>query len=125
MAQWTLTDLSTGTPVIYTFPINPNQFDPPDYRPNISEEQATAPTSPAVLFQGRPNLGKGSFSGLVASQAFYDNLSVWATKWYPMILTDDQGQTWNILISGFSKTRIRRAINQWRYDYTVEFIEVA
>ena len=32
---WTLTDNSTGSPVVYTFPINPNEFEAPGRRANM------------------------------------------------------------------------------------------
>lgn len=124
MAAWTLTDNSTGTPEVLTFSINPNKFDPPGYAPNVSQHQATAPGSPAIVFTGRMSQPNGKFAGIIHTQAWYGDADEWFTKWYPMVLTDDEGSSWNILITGYEKTRLKRAINRWRYDYTVDFMEI-
>ncbi len=124
MAQWTLTDNSTGSPVVLTFPINPNQFDPPGYSPNIQEEQATAPGSPVVVFLGRMKPARGSFSGIIHNSSWLGLADTWFTKWYPMTLADDEGRTWDILIVDYTKKRLKRAINRDRHDYSVDFMEV-
>lgn len=124
MAQWTLVDNSTGSPVVFTFPINPNEYQPPGRQANITSELGTAPNSQVVLFQGRDNTSRGSVSGLVNTQAFYADLNTWTDKWNVLTLTDDQANTWDILIVDMKWTRIRRANNQWRYDYTIDFLEV-
>ncbi len=124
MAKWTLTDNSTGSPVIYTFPINPNEFDPPGRTSTVQSEQTTAPNGQHIVFQGRDVVSRGSFSGLVNSETFHDSLEVESDKFYVLTLTDDQASTWDILTTNFSWTRVRRASNQWRYDYTWEFMEI-
>lgn len=122
---WTLTDNSTGTPDVFSFPINPNEFIPPGRKANIATELGTAPNSPVVVFQGRDQLSQGQMSGAVNSETFYDDLQTWTDKWYVLTLTDDQARSWDILITGMSWKRLRRANNQWRFDYTIDFIEVA
>ncbi len=124
MAQWTLTDNSTGSPEVLNFPLNPNQFDPPGYKPNIQQEQATAPGSPVVVFLGRMRAAPGSFSGIIHTAAWLAVADIWFTKWYPMALADDEGRTWNILITNYDKKRLKRAINRDRHDYTVDFMEI-
>ncbi len=124
MAQWKLTDNSTGSPVVLDFPLNPNQFDPPGYTPNILQEQATAPTSGVVVFLGRMKAAPGSFSGIIHNSSWLAVADDWFTKWYPMELADDEGRTWNILITGYTKKRLKRAINRDRHDYTVDFMEI-
>ncbi len=121
---WTLTDNSTGSPVVFSFPINPNDFKPPGRVATIVSEIGTAPGGSVVLFQGRDQNRKGSMSGLVNTETFYTNLTIEVDKPYPLTLTDDQSTTWDILIVGVNWTRLRRATNQWRYDYTIDFIEV-
>lgn len=121
---WTLTDNSTGSPVVFSFPINPNEFEPPGRSANIKNEVGTAPSGIPIIFQGRDSPSSGTMSGLVNTETFYNDLQTWADKWYVLTLTDDQSRTWDILITGLSWTRIRRANNQWRFDYTIDFIEV-
>lgn len=124
MAQWKLTDNSTGTPVVFSFPLNPKSFDPPGYAANITQEQTTSPAGNTVLMLGRMQPANGTFSGIIHTASFFSDAQTWFTKWYPMVLTDDQGNTWNIVITSYQPTRLKRAINRWRYDYTVDFMEV-
>lgn len=121
---WTLTDNSTGSPVVLSFPINPNEFTAPARSANIQQEMGTAPNGSPVLFQGRDAPKRGSFSGVINSQSQHSDFQTWFNKWNVLTLTDDQSQTWDILILNFSLTRVRRATNQWRYDYSVEFMQV-
>lgn len=121
MAQWTLTDNSTGSPVVLTFDINPNKFDPPGRNANISSELSTAPNGTTILFQGRDKVRRATFEGVVNSETFYNDLDTWKDKHYPMELADDQGNTWTILIEQWKWTRIRRR-NPWRFDYTAQVI---
>lgn len=125
MVAWTLTDNSTGSPVVFTFPINPNAFTPPGRVANVIGELGTAPNSQAILFQGRDRIRNGSMSGIVNSESFYNNLTTEADKAYPLTLTDDQASTWEILVSTIGWTRLRRAGNLWRYDYKIDFLEVS
>lgn len=119
MAKWKITDSSTGTPVDWVFPVNPNEFKPPGRKATVKAESAIAPTGNVILFQGRDEVTKLSFSGLVNSETFHDELKEQLDKWHTLTLTDDQGSTWDIIIMTYSMKRVRRALNQWRYDYEV------
>ena len=124
MPQWTLTDNSTGSPVVFTFDINPREYTPPGRKGRFQTQTTVASGGQAVLFQGRDEVPSGSFTGAVRTQSFYNGIDAEAAKWYPLVLTDDQGTTWDIIITNINWTRLKRATNQWRYDYTIEFIEV-
>lgn len=119
---WTLTDNSSGTPEVYEFPINPNEFKPPGRRANITQESSTAPNGALVVFQGRDGARTGRMSGAVMSEQHYTDLLAWFDKWYPLVLQDDLGQTFNILITSVDWDRLRRAQHPWRFDYSVEFL---
>ena len=117
MAAWTLTDNSTGSPDILTFAINPNAFNPPGRNSNIITEQTSAPNGQNLIFQGRDKTKESTFSGAVLTQSFYSDLDIWKDKFYPLVLTDDQGSTWDIIFRTWSWTRLHRT-NAWRYDYS-------
>ena len=119
MAQWTLTDNSTGTPVVLTFDINPYKFDPPGRSASLTTETTTAPNGQRIMFQGYDRAATSSFTGHVISQSFYTSLNTWKDKGYPMTLTDDQGNTWTVIITGWKWTRLKRT-NMWAYEYTAE-----
>lgn len=122
MAQWSLTDYSTGAAVEWSFPVNPNKFQHPQRLANVRQITSSSPQGGTIVFQGRDNPRKLSFSGLVNSETFYNELSAELYKYYPLELTDDQGSSWTILVENVTFERIRRALNQWRYDYSVTAI---
>ena len=119
MAQWTLTDNSTGSPVVLTFDINPYKFDPPGRQANLATQTTTAPNGQRIMFQGYDKAPTASFTGHTISQSFFTSLNTWKDKGYPLMLTDDQGSTWAVLITGWRWTRLKRT-NQWAYEYTAE-----
>lgn len=123
MAQWTLTDNSTGSPVVLTFDINPNTFNPPGRSARIQADLTTAPNGQTLLFQGRDNTREAVFSGAVLTQSFYNKLDAEKDKNYPLVLTDDQGNSWDILFRTWRWTRLHRT-NNWRYDYTATVIVI-
>jgi hypothetical protein len=105
------------------FEVNPNEFNPPGRQANMHQETVVSPGGNTILFQGRDQVRTGTMSGAIISQSWYNSLSTWADKWNPLVLEDDQGQTWNIVITRFTKKRIRRR-NDWRYDWTMTFTEI-
>lgn len=119
---FTLTDNSTGTPVIYQFEVNPVRFRPPGRSPSITTQRTTSPTGPTIVMQGRDGASEGRMEGAVISAQQKSDLTLWFDKWYPLILTDDLNNTYEILWSGISWERLHRAINRHRYDYQADFI---
>lgn len=117
MAQWTLTDNSSGTPDVLTFDWNPRAFEPPGRTAGITSESSTAPNGQNIYFQGRDQMRTAKFEGGVGSQTFYQDLDTWKDKHYPLVLTDDQGSSWTIIFQDWKWTRVKRR-NPWRYDYT-------
>jgi len=119
MAQWTITDNSTGTPSVYTFPINPREFTWPGRTAKINEETTTGSVGNTILFQGRDDVPTLSFTGTITSQTFRDGLRAELDKFYDLVLTDDQGDSWNIIVQSYNMKRLKSASNQFRYEYSV------
>jgi hypothetical protein len=117
MAQWTLTDNSSGSPVVLTFDINPVGFDPPGRTATIQTRSTSAPNGQPIMFQGHDEIPRASFKGAVITETFYNSLVTWSAKRYPLVLADDEGSTWTILITEWKWSRVKRR-NPWRYDYT-------
>ena len=124
MAKWKITDYSTGSAVAWTFPVNPNTFNAPGRSSTLKQETATAPTGGTILFQGRDSTREISFGGVVNSETFHDELRAELDKYNALEITDDQGSTFNVVVKTYSMTRVKRALNQWRYDYEVKAIIV-
>lgn len=119
MAQWTITDFSTGAPVEWAFPINPNTFEHPGRSATFVEEATVGSVGGTIIFQGRDSVPILSFTGVVTSQQFYEDLRAQLDKWYDLLLTDDQGNSWTVIVQTYSFTRKKSAINHHRYDYNV------
>ncbi len=118
MAQWTITDQSTGTAVDWTFPLNPYEFDPPGRDASFTDMATTGSVGSTVVFQGRDKVPTLSFTGTITSATFYSELRAELDKWYDVVLTDDQGAEWNVIFQSYSMKRIKSAKNQHRYTYT-------
>lgn len=124
MAQWKITDSSSGSPVDWTFPINPSSFDHPPREPSHTLMQSVAPSGGAIIFQGRDKVTSLSFEGIVNTETFYNELRAEVEKWYPVLLTDDQGSSWSVVFGKTSFKRRKRGSNNWLFDYTVNAIVV-
>lgn len=119
MASWTITDNSTGTPVVWTFPISPNEFELPGRSASVQEEATTGSAGSTIIFQGRDSVPVLTFGGTINSKTFRDELKAELEKWYDLILTDDQGDSWGVIFTNYSMTRKKSAVNQFRYQYNV------
>ena len=124
MAKWTITDYSTGSGVTYTFAINPNSFSPPGRNSTIGQKLTTSPQGSVILFQGRDGVQKMKFSGRITSQIFHDDLRTELDKYHVLEIADDQSNIWNVVIETYSMTRLKSALNQWRFDFEVTAIVV-
>ena len=119
MVQWTLTDNSTGSPVVFTFVVNPSEFTRPGRASNIVNHQTSAANGQTIVFQGRDKIRSLTFKGAVLTQSFFNGLDAEKDKHYPLTLTDDEGTAWTILFQDWQWTRVKRR-NPWRFDYTAK-----
>jgi hypothetical protein len=124
MAQWTLTDNSTGSSQTMTFTVNPNSATYPGRHATLTQNVSLAPAGGVILFQGRDQTRTMTFSGVVITEAFYNLLNTWMDKWYPLILTDDQGSEFDVIIESWEWTRVRRALRPWRFDYEARLLVI-
>jgi len=120
MAQWKLTDYSTGVAVDYVFPMNPKEFTHPDMSATVKSEQTVASSGSVVMFMGRRSVPQMQFGGSIRTEQQYIDMDEWMNKWNVLQLTDDQGSTWSVVITRYQPKRRRKANNQWLYDYTVD-----
>ena len=119
---WTLTDNSTGSPVVLSFTINPHSASYPEGQAAISTEYTTASNGQPVLFTGHDPLSAFSFDMNVISQAWYESLVTWSQKRNPLTLADDLGNSWTVLIRKIAFNRLNRVSHPWRFDVTGEFL---
>ena len=118
---WTLTDNSTGSPVVLSFDINPREADYPGRENPLIQESGTAPNSAAIIFQGRDALPTISFVSTVRGQTNYADMKLWSQKWYPLVLTDDLNNSWTVLFKRATFKRKNRHIEPWTFELTADF----
>ena len=119
MASWTITDNSTGSAVVWTFPLSPKEFKHPGRSASIIDESTTGSIGGTILFQGRDAVPNLTFGGTINSAVMYTELRAELDKWYDLVLTDDQGATWSIIVTNYTMTRKKSALNHHRYTYNV------
>jgi hypothetical protein len=119
---WTLTDNSSGSPVVLTFDINPSDAEYPGRQANLIQESGSSPVATPIVFQGRDALPSLSFTGRVRGQTSYGDFDTWKDKWYPLVLTDDLSNSWTVLIRSWNFTRLRRHVEPWTFEVKAEFM---
>ena len=121
MARWQLDDYSTGSQVNITFDINPNTADLPNHDANFTTSATVAPNGQHIRFMGKDPAPTLSFGGAINTQSFYTTLNTWSQKRYPLVLTDDLGQSWDVLVKEWTFTRLHRHSHPWRIDHSATF----
>lgn len=118
MAKWKLDDNSTGSTVTWTFQYNPNEATLPNRSANYVTSVTVAPNGQRIRFQGQDNAPTFSFSGAILYQAEFTTMNTWSQKRYPLTLTDDLGQSWDVVIKEWTFKRLNRHSYPWRIDYS-------
>lgn len=118
VVKWTLYDPTV--PETYTFPYNPNEGGTPGVSKKITTEVTAAADGSAIIFEGRPDPQKISFSGSILDQQQLDDLMVWFQKERQLLLTDDLGRQYWVYLTSFSATRERWRSHPWKHKYSAE-----
>lgn len=116
---WTLDDFSTGSQVTYSFEINPYEFESPGYEASLTRTVTTAPNGQVILFGALPTPGTGSMRGVCRTAQQKTDITTWLSKQYPLRLTDDLGDTYDIVFTQLSWTRSNKV--NYKYEYTASF----
>lgn len=117
---WNFYDPSTSDS--YDWVINPNEADSPQYTKNIYQTSSSGPDGNTILMEGKDEVKTMSFSGIVLTEAQYNEMITWFTKRNQIQITDDLGRTFDIYIRSFQPKRVRSNNYPWRHTYTVEVI---
>lgn len=117
VTKWTFTDPVTSAG--YTFIINPSEGGSPSYEKNIQYQNTAAPDGKVLSFEGRDNPKRLEFSGVLFTEAEYDAFVEWWDKRYQVVITDDLGRTFTILIESFVPKRERAVHSPWKHSYDV------
>jgi hypothetical protein len=119
IVRWTFEDPSTSE--VYVFPINPSDGGSPSYEKNFVYENTSAPDGKVIVFQGRNNPVKGTFSGTILHKEQYDAFVDWFNKKNQIYITDDLGRNFSIIIESFKPSRQRAVHFPWKHSYQVDY----
>lgn len=119
VVKWTIYDPANGTS---TFLFNPNAGGTPSYRKNFVYQNTSAADGGTIIFQGRSDPMPLDFSGTLFEQNQYDFLKSVYDAHNQVLLTDDLGRQFWILIQEFTPVRVRAAHAPWKHTYTIKSI---
>lgn len=117
LVRWMFTDTSTSTS--YTLEVNPDAGGSPTHQKHFGFESTAAPDGKTLIFEGRDQPQKLEFSGTLLSEAHYTALATWFSKRSQIIITDDLGRQFTVIIESFTPTRVRSALYPWKHTYKI------
>lgn len=103
----------------YSFEVNPNEHTAPNRQKKIVTADTSAPDGRTILFEGRREVQKTTFSGVIITQEQFDEFDAWFEKPYQILLTDDRGQEYWIYLESWEPTRQRAYHYPWKHQYTM------
>lgn len=118
---WVFRDLHLTTPEEYSWEVNPREFDI-GYRKTLQYESTSAPDGRALVYEGRDEVKRISFSGTILSEDQYNEMMHWFNKRYQLEIEDDLGRTFSIYITAFQPKRERSRSYPWKHTYSCEAI---
>lgn len=106
MSRWTLTDPVTSD--TWTMPINPDAMTSPHRGRELTHARGNkSGLQRARSFMRPPQPVEWQWEGVIRSQEHYDELLLWASKSYPIHVTDHLNRTWLVVIRKFAPTERR------------------
>lgn len=120
--RWTLYDPSTTTTV--TFAMNPNDGGSPPLKKNMTYQATAAPSGRTLAFQGRQEAQTLDLSGTLLFEADYQFFLDWWDTQNQMLLTDDLGRQYWVVITEFTPKRVRAASHPWKHSYSLKCLIV-
>lgn len=129
MPRWILRDVAASEQ--WEMPISPNKMTSPHAPKNMTIFARQAGRTGSSAFNGgvtrvlqfRQAPYEWSFSGIIRSQAHYDDFVYWTSKTGKLQVDDHLGRTWEIRIDNIELDERKPSfLRDWRYDYTVKTI---
>lgn len=105
----------------WTFELNPSEDNTPAFEKNHTYVNTSGPDGKVVVFEGRDNPRRGTFSGTVLTEQHYNTLHTWWAKRSQIKMTDDLGRENFIIIESFSPERARSRLHPWRHNYQISY----
>jgi hypothetical protein len=119
VVKWTFIDPSTSDSA--TFEINPNDDGLPGLNKTITYQNTSAPGGRVLMMEGRDEPRQGQFSGVSLSQSQHEMFEEWFGRRNQVVMTDDLGRSFVIIITSYEPKRRWTRSHPWRHDYTVSY----
>jgi hypothetical protein len=120
--RWTLYD--PATTLTATFAMNPNAGGSPARKKTLTYQSTAAAGGRTLAFQGRQEPQVLELSGTLLTEAEYSFLEDAFDVQNQMLLTDDLGRAYWVVITEFSPTRVRAASHPWKHTYVLRALIV-
>lgn len=119
MPAWRWTFYDPGTDTTRTFLVNPNAGGTPAFKKTLTYVATAAPQGKTLAFQGRNEPQYHEVSGTLRSEAEYDFFVAAFDTQNQMLLTDDLGRQFWVVVIEFTPTRVRAATAPWKHTYNL------
>jgi len=113
---WTFFDGTTT----YQLPVNPDSASMPSHFAQRKITYQATCAGAQVIYEGRREPHKVSFSGVILEEAQYNSFKTWVNKSKQIRITDDLGQKFWVYLKSFSPTRRKDSVYDWLMDYSAE-----
>lgn len=120
LVRWTFTDAVTFDS--YVFELNPNDGGTPALKKNFTYASSLAPEGTALVFEGAREIPTETVTGIIRSKEALDAFKTWFHKSSPIIMEDDLGRQFTIMITEFVPKRKRASSAPWKHDYTLTYL---
>lgn len=122
VVRWIFYD--PGTAETHVFSINPKSGGSPGYKKTFTFANTAAPDGKTLVFQGRAEVQNLVFEGTILEQADLDAFVTWWQKQNQIVVTDDLGRTFSIIIQEFTPKRERAVHSPWKHSYSCSAVIV-
>lgn len=117
VVRWIFYDPSV--PETWTMDINPREGGSPSFAKTINYENTAAPDGKTLIFEGRDEVQRLEWQGVILTQAHYDTLEDWWDKRRQVRVTDDLSRQFWVYITHFEPRRRRAYGRPYKHDYTM------
>lgn len=102
----------------YELPVNPQTASMPTLNKRLTHKVTCAGRQ--ITYEGRPEVGTFSISGVILEEAQYRAFQTWVGLKKQVRITDDLGEKYWVYIKTFSPKRRRDITYPWLMDFTID-----
>lgn len=104
----------------YSFDINPNDGGSPQFIKRYEYRNTSAPDGKVIMYEGRDDPKSLEFSGVLLTEEQYNAFVEWWDKRYQVVVKDDLGREFSIVIESFNPKREKAVSHPWKHSYQIK-----